>query len=206
MAYVKAADRSRQIVEAARQVLMREGVNGTTLRLVAREAGIPQGTLHYVFPSKEELLHAVIEDVATEIADVLHAAAETDRGLEHAIREGLTTFWQRLVAQDVRLQIMQYELVIWALRTPGREQSARWQFERYCRIVAAWCQEAAQQADETCAVPFEVLARMVVAAVDGVILQYVGDPDPERAERDLAVVVDMLVGLAQPSTAVAQSA
>lgn len=53
MAYVKAAERHEQIVAAAIRVLSKVGVPGTTLRAVAAEAGIPLGTLHYVFPSRE---------------------------------------------------------------------------------------------------------------------------------------------------------
>ena len=196
MAYVKASLRSAQLIEAARQVLARDGVQGTTLRGVASEAGVPLGTLHYVFPSKEQLLRGVIEHVTDEIAQVLEDAAHTDQGLEHAIRAGLDTFWTRLVADERWLQVMQYELVMYALRTPGLEDLARWQIERYCRIVAAWCQEAANHADELCAVPFDALARVVVASVDGVILQYVADPDDARSRRDLASVTDMLVHLA----------
>ncbi len=195
MAYVKSSVRSAQRVAAARQVLVRDGVGGTTLRAVAAEAQVPLGTLHYVFPSKELLLKAVIEDVVEEIAGVLDDA-DIDSGLEHAIRHGLRNFWTQLVIGNPRLQLMQYELVIYALRTPSLENLARWQFERYCRIVAAWCQEAASNAGEVCAVPFDMLARVLVAVVDGVILQYVSDPDDTRSRRDLDAATEMVVHLA----------
>ena len=82
MAYVKASVRSAQLVEAARRVLARDGVQGATMRGVATEAGVPLGTLSYVFGSKEQLLKAVIQDVSEEIAEVLRESAETDKGLE----------------------------------------------------------------------------------------------------------------------------
>ena len=148
MAYVKAAVRSTQLVEAARRVLARDGVQGATMRGVAAEAEVPLGTLSYVFGSKENLLKAVIEDVTEEIAELLRDSAETEKGLEQAIRVGIDTFWTRLVLDERWLQVMQYELVMYALRTPGLEDLARWQTERYCRIVAAWCQEAADNAGE----------------------------------------------------------
>ena len=195
MAYVKASVRSTQLVEAARRVLARDGVQGATLRGVAAEAGVPLGTLSYVFGSKEQLLKAVIQDVTEEIAEVLRGSAETDKGLERAIRAGLDTFWTRLVVDERWLQVMQYELVMYSLRTPGLEHLARWQTERYCRIVAEWCQQAANNAGELCAVPFEALARVMVASVDGIILQYVADPDDARARRDLAMLTEMLVDL-----------
>src|SRR4051794_6797935 len=94
VAYLKAAERRKQFVQAAREVLCREGVGGTTLRAVAAEADVPLATLQYAFASKNQLLHAVIEDVMTDMSDVLQAAAEVDAGLEHAIRQGLHDYWR----------------------------------------------------------------------------------------------------------------
>ena len=63
MPYVESALRTKQAVAAARAVLVREGVGRTTMRAVASEAEIPLDTLQYVFPTKQGLLRAVIEDV-----------------------------------------------------------------------------------------------------------------------------------------------
>ena len=201
MPYVEASVRSKQLVEAARRVLIRDGVGRLTMRAVAAEAGVLLGTVSYVFPSKEMLLRAVIEDVTAEIAEVLKSSVDTGRGLEHAIRHGLEHFWSTLVEDQEGLQIIQYELTIYALRTAGLESLARWQYERYARIVAAWCQEAASNAGETCAVPFDTLARVLVAGMDGLILQFVCDPDVTRAREDLQAVTEMLISLASPAPA-----
>jgi AcrR family transcriptional regulator len=201
MPYVEASVRSKQLVAAAQRVLIRDGVGRLTMRAVAAEAGVLLGTVTYVFPSKEMLLRAVIEDVAAGIAEVLKSSADTGRGLEHAIRDGVQRFWATLVEDQEGLQIIQYELTIYALRTPGLQSMARWQYDRYARIVAAWCQEAASNAGETCAVPFDTLARVLVATVDGVILQFVCDPDVTRAREDLQAVIEMIVGLASPAAA-----
>ena len=71
MPYIEASVRREQLVAAARRALTREGVARTSLRVVAAEAGVPLGTLQYVFPSKEQLLRAVIEDLVDEVAAVL---------------------------------------------------------------------------------------------------------------------------------------
>ena len=203
MPYVEASARKKQLAEAAQAVLIRDGVAGLTMRAVAKEAGVLLGTVTYVFPSKEMLLRAVIEDVVAGIADVLKSslATATGRGLEHAIRDGVQRFWATLVEDQEGLQIIQYELTIYALRTPGLESMARWQYDRYARIVAAWCQEAASNAGETCAVPFDTLARVLVAGIDGLILQFVCDPDMTRSREDLQAVIEMAVSLASPAPA-----
>ncbi|MGW4291079.1 TetR/AcrR family transcriptional regulator [Streptomyces sp. NPDC004673] len=196
MPYIEASVRHRQFVAAARTVLARDGVGRTSLRAVATEAGVPLGTMQYVFPSKELLLRAVIEDLIGETAEVFRTAADLDGGLEHAVRRGITEFWTRLVDGRPNLQVMQYELTNHALRTAGMESLARWQYERYTAVIADWCQQAAQRAGETCAVPFAQLARLVVSNLDGLIMQYVCDPNPARSRQDLEAVTEMLVGFA----------
>jgi len=195
MVYVEAAVRRRQLVASARSVLMRDGVARTSLRAIAEEAGIPLGTLQYVFPSKDLLLRAVIEDVVDELAALLKEDVELGGGLEGAIRHGVSAFWSGLVAEERDLQLMQYELTTYALRTAGQEDLARWQYEQYCGVVAAWLQEAADNAGETSAVPCARLGRMMVAVMDGLILQRICDPDASRSRGDLDAMVEMIVGL-----------
>jgi AcrR family transcriptional regulator len=196
MAYVEPAQRRPQLIAAARSALARHGVGKTSLRTVAAEAGVPLGTMQYVFPSKELLLRAVIEDVVNEIADVLTASADAEHGLEHAIRTALTSFWNQLVDSNLGLQLMQYELTFYSLRTADQEHLARWQYERYASVIAEWCQRAAGNAGETCAVPYGQLARVILAGIDGLILQHVCDPNQKRSQENLDVLIDAFVSLA----------
>lgn len=195
MAYVKASERRGQLVLAARAVLIRNGVAAMTLRAVAAEARVPLGTLYHVFPSRELLMTAVLEDVREEVSAVLQAT-EVDAGLDHALRHGLARYWEQLVVSDPQLALMRHELFLYALRTPGLESLARWQMEGYTRIVAEWCQKAASEAGEVCAVPFDTLARVVVGGIMGTVLEYLSDQDLARSRRDLQAVTEMLVALA----------
>ena len=195
MVYVKASERRRQLASAARAVLTRDGVAGTTLRAVAAEAGVPLGTLHYVFPSKELMIRAVIEEVRDETSALL-AAVDKNVGLELAIRSGLRAFWEQQIVGDPHAPLIRHELFLYAVRTPGMESLARWQMEGYCRIVAEWCQEAANNAGEVCEVPFDVLARAIVGGTFGIAMQYLGDRDQARSLRDVEAVAEMVVRLA----------
>lgn len=193
MVYVESAVRGRQIIAAARDVLVRDGVARTTMRAVADEAQIPLGTLQHVFPTKQKLLRAVIEDVVEEIAEVLRTSADLDAGLEHAVRQGIRGFWNTLVVGHDNLQLVQFELVVQALRTPGLEDLARWQYERYVDVVAYWCEQAAARAQETVAIGYRSIARTILAGIDGLIVQYVVDPDPARADEDLDTLITMIL-------------
>lgn len=203
MAYVRATEREGQIVAAAIRVLSRVGVASTTLRGVAAEAGIPLGTLHYVFPSKDQLLRAVIAAVIDDVVEAVRADLQLDRGVAHALRQGVTRFWSTLVESDAGLQIMQYELAMYSVRSEGAGGLAQLQYDRYTALVTEFCAQAAQAAGERCAVEFGTLGRLALALVDGLILQYVTSPDTERARRDLDRAVEMVVRFADPRPAAA---
>ena len=113
-----------------------------------------------------------------------------------AIRHGLRAFWEQQVVGDPRLPLMRQELFLYAVRTPGLEALARWQVEGYGLIVAEWCQDAASNAGEVCAVPFDTLARVLLGGMMGIALQYLGDQDRARSLRDLEAVSEMAVRLA----------
>ncbi|PEG59416.1 TetR/AcrR family transcriptional regulator [Mycolicibacterium boenickei] len=164
-----------------------------TMRAVAAEAQIPLGTLQYVYPSKQLLLRAVIEDVVEEIAEVLRRSANLDDSLEVAIKDGVRRFWKTPVEEHRQLQLVQLELVTHALRTPGLEPLAGWQYEQYTRVVTEWCEAAATRAHESSALGHEQLARLIIAGLDGLIIQHVVNPDPDRSATDLDQLIAMLV-------------
>ncbi len=201
MVYVESAVRSRQIVAAARAVITRDGVGGATVRAVASEAGIPLGTLQYVFPTKQQLMRAVIEDLVEEIAGTLRSSAPLDAGLEHALAVGVRSFWNVLVVGAERAQLAQYELTTQALRTAGLQDLARWQYERYTDVVVEWLEQAAVGAGEQSAIGYRRLARLIVAGVDGLILQYIAEPDPDRGEEDVEAMIAMIIGHADVRSA-----
>ena len=70
----------RRILDAARKVFAAQGL-GVGVDAVAREACVGVGTLYRRFPTKHELLAAVIEDGVTTLAEqVEEIARSTTRG------------------------------------------------------------------------------------------------------------------------------
>lgn len=62
----KFEDRKKEIVEVASHLFQTEGYEGTSMQDVIDSINIAKGTLYHYFKSKEELLEAVIEDIAQQ--------------------------------------------------------------------------------------------------------------------------------------------
>lgn len=65
----KVAERRRRILDAARRLMLRDGLRGTTMEAIAREAGIAKPTLYAQFADKE----AVFTGILDELSDALVA-------------------------------------------------------------------------------------------------------------------------------------
>jgi TetR/AcrR family fatty acid metabolism transcriptional regulator len=64
--------RVREILDAARRVMARYGMQGTTVDRVAEEAKVAKGTIYLYFLSKDELVHAaVLEGLREMVAETV---------------------------------------------------------------------------------------------------------------------------------------
>lgn len=53
----------QKILDATLEVIAREKISGTRMHLIAKEADMVQSNLHYYFPTKNELLIALLDDL-----------------------------------------------------------------------------------------------------------------------------------------------
>jgi AcrR family transcriptional regulator len=110
-------ERRAAIITATRPLLMEHG-RRTTTKLVAEAAGIAEGTIFRVFPSKEELFDAVL-DAEFDPAPFLEAVARID--LDEPLRDrmiAVTTLLQRRF-----ISIFQLMIAMAVPKPPGRIHS-----------------------------------------------------------------------------------
>jgi len=62
-----ASDTREKILQAAFDVLSREGYENTSIKQIAEEAGVAQGLVHYYFKSKQRLVMEVLQFVCQKI-------------------------------------------------------------------------------------------------------------------------------------------
>jgi AcrR family transcriptional regulator len=88
--------RVREILEGARRVLARYGVQGTTVDRVAEEAKVAKGTIYLYFDTKDELVHAAVLDGLRSM--VAETVASDDASLPPLDRI------RKLILEQLRIQ------------------------------------------------------------------------------------------------------
>src|SRR5690349_20695974 len=93
------ARRREAIVAAARALAAEGGMAAVQIAPVAARADIAAGTVYRYFPSKTELVAAIIEAVTERELAAVRAAADTAPGPLSALAASITTFAARALHQ-----------------------------------------------------------------------------------------------------------
>jgi AcrR family transcriptional regulator len=89
--------RPAELLEAALALFVEKGFAATRSEEVARAAGVSKGTLYLYFPSKEELLKAVIQHfLADEVTAGVAEAATLDGPTPRMMADLLVPWWSRI--------------------------------------------------------------------------------------------------------------
>lgn len=166
-----------RILDAARARFLADGVDGASLRAIARDAATSIGMVYYYFPTKDDLFFGVVEDVyATLMADLEQALAQ-DAGFEARIR----SLYQRIahmsaVEGDIFRLVVREALV--SSDRLGRlvERFKRGHVALLLRVVTEGRQEGALATDVP--LPIAVIATGVFGAAPQIILRALGAKSP----------------------------
>jgi AcrR family transcriptional regulator len=91
------AERPQELIAAALDLFVEKGFAATRTEEVAQRAGVSKGTLYLYYPSKEELLKAVIAHyLGSEITEGERVAREHTGSAADALRGLMVGWWQRL--------------------------------------------------------------------------------------------------------------
>lgn len=185
--------RRGEIIRAAVTVLGRVGCAETSMKEIARQAGVAPGLLHYYFASKDELLGAVVGDLQVEMTATWAAAvAGGDDPLERLIA-GLDAVAARC-GQEPELWRADLDLSLVGLTSPVILAGCRELRGAIVQAIEVELRGALGRLPAYTLVPPHDLAGAVASAIDGMALAaLVEERDPAAAFRALKVMLLSLV-------------
>ncbi|MHA7986050.1 TetR/AcrR family transcriptional regulator [Rathayibacter sp. CAU 1779] len=194
------ADRRAALIAAALSVIAREGVAAATTRAIAGEAGMPQASFHYAFESRDELMREVVKHVVEqEERSILPAMAPASvpADMREALKSGLEHYFAGVLADPDHERAM-FELAQYSQRTPGAEQLALVQYERYYALAESSLCAAAELVGAVWSRPVDEIARMLVGLTDGLTFTWLATRDDEAAHRLIDFAADAVAALSEP--------
>jgi AcrR family transcriptional regulator len=169
-------DKAQRIVEAMRASVGKRGAAGSTFDVVAREAGVSRGLLHYYFGSKERLM---VEVVRTD-CDARVAALEEHLAAAGTVDEIVGVLVQTLeafVADQPGAQAVLYEMLSASRRSEEIRAELAELYRRWRGQLADALREKEREGVVKLNAEPEAVASMLFALGDGMGLQLISDPE-----------------------------
>lgn len=120
-------ERSREeIIDAARRIMLRDGIAATTLDAIAKEVGLTKGALYYYYPSKDALFFEIMFEAISRQAHALNAGVAHAKNGAEALRaivgETITSYGN---LDDFRLAFLHPQVAVPGAVSINAEQLAR---------------------------------------------------------------------------------
>ena len=161
-----------RLIAAAFVVVARDGLEAASVKVIAAQAGVTAGLLHYHFPTKDALLEAALRQALDAYLERVRA-----RRLSVARADQVAALFadaRHAVATDADLFRVRLAFAVRALAHPGlapvmRSLNAAAVAETALTFAAAAGREQASDRDRE-------LAATLKAAFDGLMLAWLADP------------------------------
>lgn len=162
-----------KIIEAARSIISEYGIQGATIREIAKQAGVSTGAIYHYYQSKEAILYDVMDEGLSEVKRISKIAGDGEEKLEVIIREIFESM-QRRYQKDAesRLQFyLAHEAII------GNEE-LKLKFQHKYQDWIHRLEGIFVQAYEIKPSPFtQAAAASTIAVIDGMALQILLETD-----------------------------
>lgn len=178
-----------KIVEAAYKVLGEQGYDKASMKEIAREAGVAQGLINYYFPSKEELLYELFREESCRFCEEMEKLKHIP--LSDSFIHDAMKLSRLAVEHHPEWHRLRFELFAIGLRTEAGKQEIADSLKAG-RDMAIQAMERLPIGE---GVNKQAMSSIVVAALDGLSLQSMCDPefDAESAYAELAKLLKTYV-------------
>lgn len=179
----------RDIRGAARRVFARQGVQGTGLGHVAREAGMGRSSLYHYYPDKDALLGDLLAETLRDEVALFRASLCGEGDTEQRLHRLMDSCVAMLDEWAAAFRMMHDFRLRDASRFAG--------YFREIREELAACLRQGQQVGEvTAALDPKSAAATLIGAIDGLLLQHFLDPkalDPVALGSELRRAVTRVI-------------
>lgn len=164
------------ILKAVRRLFAQKGYTGTTITLVAQEAGVSRGLLHYYFKNKEDMLARVIQDVlefSIKLANGVFSLARSSEDIAEIFASGL----RKLLEKDPDFYPVFFQGVIVARQSQVVNKKILSLFAEFRHSLESGFKDAAERGIISPSIPPFGLSAAITGLIDGVGLQMVAEPE-----------------------------
>ena len=160
------SNRREQIEAAAVCAIKRGGLHSVSFRTLADEVGVKSASVHYHFPTKDDLATALVRDYTAKFQAELREIGNNDNSLTYKLERLVDLFEARLKAKDLCLCAMM------AAELTALSDQTRAELAVFVASTEDWLEQQFDlHADELAlSLEAEQFARLFLSSLEGALL------------------------------------
>lgn len=166
------SERKQQIIKATIECITRFGYSNFSMQDVARVADVSKGIIHYYFLNKEDLMMTVLDNVSTEIENLL---SSSEYGQDVQVRLS-NVIWMCANVVQTKREYYRINMDFWTQidqKQKVREEVAR-HYAKFRNAIANIIQQGISQGVFRQGDALQY-ASLIIALIDGTALQWLFD-------------------------------
>lgn len=180
------------LIEAAINVMARDGVANVGTRAIVAEADMTIGVFHYCFRSKDELVVEVLRSINARSFAAAGEILQRSTDPVEVIQTGLQAYWDHIEAHPTERMLL-FELTQYSLRNNEQRHAALEQYDIYIDGMRRFLLAVADLGGITWRSDVDSLARYTIASLQGISIQWLVNRDGALARNVLSHIAAHLV-------------
>lgn len=167
----KRNERMQAIIQAAYEIMGREGFVNVSMSDIAREAGVSKALLHYYFKNKEELVGEIYKYAMSEYLETAGSIFSESVPLEEKVGKLFDAFYT-YIQKNPNWFIVVMELTLLGIKDPERTREIFSQHVHIRDLTAGVLRRARDEENLSADVDVDVVASIMVAMANGFSMSY----------------------------------
>lgn len=179
-----------RILNTASELMLKKGIQATSVNDIACALGISKGTLYYYYAAKDDIILEIAEENLHQLSNEFHSWAENTKR-DASPLEQISQLFGQVLASKKRSQLQLYLL--------GEALAGKQLLAQRFKNKYEECLQAVQTALDAALGKIETnndLARLLLAAMDGLLIQLLCDVGQMGS---VDGIVNLLLGTADRS-------
>ncbi len=164
-------ENKKKILESSIRLFSEKGIHQATLADIAAAAGISKGTLFYYYKSKDDLLYDILDISTNEITDLIANVIQESNG--QVTKEMFLLAFNSLLKYDFLMKINYYIVEQALLENEIFKDKFRIKYQNWRDDIATMIDKLKLELNGA---KRDAKAAILLAAIDGLSLQYLLDP------------------------------
>lgn len=169
-----ANETAKKIMDAAFEIVAQNKISGTRMHLIAEEAGLVQSNLHYYYPTKNDLMIALLDSIQERFTEKRMSSVDLEKKSFEENISGLFYEKKDDILNNKKIDYVQFDFWVQGTADPEIKEKFKAAFDIWTKNIVEVLKQEPHFEDED-STENRMLPYLIISIMMGASMQYLMD-------------------------------